>query len=81
MRFLSFLALSGVVASWDLGNFTHLVVFGNSYADESRWDYFVRHNGSAPPVEWNEPVVGFPGFPYHDEYRLFGMETEIFLER
>lgn len=77
MRFLSFLALSGLVASWDLGNFTHLVVFGNSYADESRWDYFVRHNGSAPPVEWNEPVVSFP---YHvEEYRLFGMKTEILL--
>lgn len=60
MRFLSLLALPGLVASWDLANFSNLVVFGNSYADESRWAYFTSHDGSAPPVEWNEPVVGFP---------------------
>lgn len=51
------LALPSLVAGWDLKNFSDLVVFGNSYADESRWDYFASHNGSAPPVGWDEPVV------------------------
>lgn len=57
MRLLSLLALPGLVACWDLANFSNLVVFGNSYADESRWRYFANHNGSAPPVDWDEPMV------------------------
>ena len=55
--FCLLLALPSLVAGWSLSNFSDLVVFGNSYADESRWDYFVNHNASAPPVGWDEPVV------------------------
>lgn len=40
-----------------LKNFTSLVVFGDSYSDESRFNYFVAHNGSAPPVGYANPVV------------------------
>ena len=44
-------------AAWDLKKFTSLVVFGDSYSDDSRLGYFIEHNGSAPPVGWVDPVV------------------------
>ncbi|EYE91353.1 SGNH/GDSL hydrolase family protein [Aspergillus ruber CBS 135680] len=55
MRF-SLLVFPSLATAWNLEKFTNLVVFGNSYTDESRWDYFASHNGSAPPVGWDEPV-------------------------
>lgn len=54
---LSLLALPALTTGWNLPQLTNLVVFGNSYADESRWNHFASHNGSAPPVGWSEPVV------------------------
>jgi hypothetical protein len=36
--------------SWFGGNFENLVVFGDSYTDESRLDYFTTHNNTPPPV-------------------------------
>lgn len=68
MRF-SLLAFPALAAAWNLEKFTNLVVFGNSYTDESRWDYFASHNGSAPPVGWDEPVVCVSGY-------LSTMETD-----
>ncbi|EMC93212.1 carbohydrate esterase family 16 protein [Baudoinia panamericana UAMH 10762] len=41
---------------WALANFTSLVAFGDSYTDDSRLGYFISHNGSAPPVGYNNPV-------------------------
>jgi len=35
--------------------FTNLVVFGDSYSDESRLAYFQTHNGSAPPPGFLPP--------------------------
>lgn len=46
-------------SKWKLKNFKSLVTFGDSYTDESRFGYFYSHNGSAPPVGWVDPVVGF----------------------
>lgn len=43
--------------SWDLAKFESLVVFGDSYSDDSRLSYFESHNGSAPPVGWVDPAV------------------------
>ncbi|KAF2636804.1 hypothetical protein P280DRAFT_408327 [Massarina eburnea CBS 473.64] len=43
--------------SWELDNFKTLVTFGDSYTDENRLGYFGSHNGSAPPVGWDQPVV------------------------
>lgn len=36
--------------SWFGGKFKNLVVFGDSYTDESRLDYFTAHNNTPPPV-------------------------------
>lgn len=36
--------------SWFEGRFKNLVVFGDSYTDESRLDYFTAHNNTPPPV-------------------------------
>ena len=33
-----------------------MVVFGDSYTDDSRLGYFQQHNGSAPPVGWVDPI-------------------------
>lgn len=41
---------------WDLANLTSLVIFGDSYSDDSRLGYFIGHNGSAPPVGYDNPV-------------------------
>ncbi|KAI9695705.1 MAG: hypothetical protein M1820_008468 [Bogoriella megaspora] len=43
-------------AVWDLKNFKALVVFGDSYSDDSRFNYFLDHNGTAPPPGWVEPI-------------------------
>ncbi|KAK3691167.1 hypothetical protein LTR37_018821 [Vermiconidia calcicola] len=43
-------------SSWDLKEFTSLVVFGDSYSDDSRLGYFIDHEGAAPPVGWENPV-------------------------
>lgn len=39
-----------------MNNFKSLVTFGDSYTDENRLGYFINHNGSAPPVGWQQPV-------------------------
>lgn len=59
MRLLSpvLLALAPAIAPALAKDWQNLVVFGNSYADESRWDYFVNHDGDAPPVGWTGPEV------------------------
>jgi len=44
-------------SAWNLEQFTSLVVFGDSYSDDSRLGYFIANNGSAPPVGWVDPVV------------------------
>lgn len=41
---------------WNLANFTSLVVFGDSYSDDSRLGYFISHDGAAPPTGWVDPV-------------------------
>ncbi|KAF1946878.1 GDSL lipase/acylhydrolase family protein [Clathrospora elynae] len=41
---------------WREGKFKTLVTFGDSYTDENRLEYFINHNGSAPPVAWQQPV-------------------------
>ncbi|KAF2774137.1 GDSL lipase/acylhydrolase family protein, partial [Teratosphaeria nubilosa] len=43
-------------SKWNLKTFTSLVVFGDSYTDDNRLNYFSTHNGSAPPVGWVDPV-------------------------
>jgi hypothetical protein len=43
-------------SSWGLKKFTSLVAFGDSYTDDSRLSYFGSHNGSAPPVGWENPA-------------------------
>ncbi|CAD6502281.1 BgTH12-02519 [Blumeria graminis f. sp. triticale] len=35
---------------------TNLVVFGDSYTDESRLPYFINHNGTAPPTGFLPPA-------------------------
>lgn len=42
---------------WDLTKFETLVVFGDSYSDDSRLNYFSNHAGQAPPVAWVDPPV------------------------
>lgn len=43
--------------NWNLKKFTSLVAFGDSYTDDSRLGYFISHNGSAPPVGYDNPAV------------------------
>lgn len=43
---------------WKAGKFKTLVTFGDSYTDENRLGYFIQSNGTAPPVGWDQPVVG-----------------------
>jgi hypothetical protein len=43
--------------SWKLSSLKTLVVFGDSYSDDSRLGYFISHNGAAPPVGYANPVV------------------------
>jgi phospholipase/lecithinase/hemolysin len=49
--------LAGRPSGWRDGTFKTLVTFGDSYTDENRLGYFINHNGSAPPVAWNQGVV------------------------
>lgn len=35
---------------WSVDQFKNFVVFGDSYSDENRLNYFGSHNGSAPPT-------------------------------
>jgi hypothetical protein len=42
---------------WKDGQFNTLVTFGDSYTDENRLGYFINHNGSAPPVGWDQGIV------------------------
>lgn len=45
--------------AWGKTKFESLVVFGDSYSDDSRLSYFIAHNGTAPPVGWVDPAVRF----------------------
>ncbi|KAF9887336.1 hypothetical protein FE257_010331 [Aspergillus nanangensis] len=40
---------------WGPPRFESLVTFGDSYTDDSRLNYFISHNNSAPPVGWVQP--------------------------
>lgn len=42
---------------WDLERFSNFIVFGDSYTDENRLNYFVAHSGSAPPPGTYLPEV------------------------
>ncbi|KAF2243047.1 carbohydrate esterase family 16 protein [Trematosphaeria pertusa] len=53
------LAFAGGLArpqGWQAKDFKTLVAFGDSYTDENRLGYFINHDGSAPPVGWDQPV-------------------------
>lgn len=54
-------------STWDLENFESLVVFGDSYSDDSRLGYFIENDGEAPPVGWLSPVVS-SSFPKAKDY-------------
>jgi hypothetical protein len=58
-------AASAHPRSWGPRKFTSLVSFGDSYTDQSRLNYFGSHNGSAPPVGWEQPDVG-PRLPMNE---------------
>lgn len=36
--------------AWTVDQFKNFVVFGDSYSDENRFNYFLQHDGSAPPT-------------------------------
>ncbi|OOF92871.1 carbohydrate esterase family 16 protein [Aspergillus carbonarius ITEM 5010] len=64
MRPFHFILLLGLEATlahahqkWGPSKFTSLVTFGDSYTDDTRINYFINHNGSAPPVGWVEPIT------------------------
>lgn len=42
---------------WESKQFKSLVSFENSYTDVSRRNYFASHDGSPPPVGWEQPDV------------------------
>ena len=44
-------------STWNLKKFTSLVIFGDSYSDDSRLSYFINTTGVPPPVGWVNPVV------------------------
>lgn len=60
-RMTSVLAGLGLMASASAEcaqqKFKSLVQFGDSYTDIARLGYFIAHNGSAPPVGWEQPEV------------------------
>jgi hypothetical protein len=43
--------------SWTLESYKSMVVFGDSYTDESRILYLASHAGLKPPAGWVPPVV------------------------
>lgn len=50
MRLLAWLALVlGSVPSRCCAKIDNLIVFGDSYSDEGRLEYFLTHNNTAPP--------------------------------
>lgn len=51
---------AGAHSTWELKSFKSLVVFGDSYSDDSRLGYFIENDGEAPPVGWVNPVVCLP---------------------
>lgn len=52
------------LTGWDLNHFKAMVVFGDSYTDDSRYAYFTSHVGNPPPVGYDNPVVRVPGQYY-----------------
>lgn len=44
-------------AEWQAQSFSNLVVFGDSFSDESRLTYFFAHNYSLPPAGTVMPEV------------------------
>lgn len=42
---------------WHVGKFSNLVVFGDSYSDESRLTYYFAHNYTLPPAGTVSPQV------------------------
>ena len=48
-------------STWNLKQFTSLVVFGDSYSDDSRLAYFINTTGTPPRVGWVDPVVSLDG--------------------
>ncbi|KAH8705196.1 GDSL lipase/acylhydrolase family protein [Talaromyces proteolyticus] len=50
------LVAGNAAVNWKSRNFKSLVTFGDSYTDESRLNYFITHNGSAPPAGWVDPA-------------------------
>ena len=55
--YLAFALGNAQNSTWNVNRFKTLVTFGDSYTDENRLGYFISHNGSAPPVGWQQPVV------------------------
>lgn len=55
---LAFIGSTAVTRAECAGTkFKSLVQFGDSYTDMARLHYFVTHNGTAPPVGWEQPDV------------------------
>lgn len=52
----AFAIASAQQSGWSAKDFKNIVTFGDSFTDESRLGYFINHNGSAPPVGWEQPV-------------------------
>ena len=56
----SSLTSKSISSPWQLSRFASLVTFGDSYTDESRLAYFIRHNGSGPPPGSLMPLADCP---------------------
>ncbi|KAF2489558.1 hypothetical protein BU16DRAFT_567729 [Lophium mytilinum] len=63
--------------SWDLREFKTIVTFGDSYTDENRLGYFGTHNGSAPPIGWEEPMVTFSFVQSHHSNSATAFSTHF----
>lgn len=50
-------------AAWVADQFRSLVVFGDSYTDESRLGYFINHKGAAPPGMSQSKHLDIPPLP------------------
>ena len=58
--------------------FSTLVVFGDSYSDDSRLTYFLANNGSAPPLGWISPPNNNSadgGYPWPDYVHWYSGAT------
>ncbi|KAL5336534.1 GDSL lipase/esterase [Aspergillus crustosus] len=55
-----FMFLSATLAEkssgWGPRDWKGLVTFGDSYTDDSRFEYFESHNNTPPPVGWEPPI-------------------------